>query len=84
MADNNENPRNFGPWTLPVPEDPIALWRVQVQIRYFAANGTTVIGESRGTIEVYEHKNKDGSVPYVIGQENMDGSNIGYCREEFH
>jgi hypothetical protein len=84
MADNNTHPRTFGPWTLPVPEDPVAWWRVQVQIKYYAPNGTTVIGESRGWIEVYNHKNTDGTPPYVIGSDNQDGSNVGYCREEFH
>jgi hypothetical protein len=83
MADNNTHPKTFGPWTLKVPEDPIALWRVQIQIRYYAANGSTVIGESRGTIEVYRHKSPYSTNHYTIGQDFGDGSDIGWCREEF-
>ncbi len=83
-ADNNANPRNFGPWTYKVPEDPIALWRARVIIRYFAPNGSTVIGESRGYFEVYRHMPPDASAAYDIGQDFGDGSNMGYCREEFH
>ena len=84
MADNNANPKTFGPWEYRVPEDPIAWWRARVVIKYYAANGTTVIGQVRGTWEVYQHKNTDGSLPYNIGQDFMDGSDVGYCREEFH
>jgi hypothetical protein len=84
MADNNANPKNFGPWTYKVPEDPIALWRARFIIKYYAANGSTVIGEIRGYFEVYRHKTPDSSLPYEIGEDFGDGSVIGYCREEFH
>ena len=84
LADNNANPKTFGPWELMVPEDPIALWRVEVRIKYYAADGSTVIGQVRGWIEVYRHKAPDASADYEIGSDNGDGSNIGYCREEFH
>jgi hypothetical protein len=34
--------------------------------------------------EVYRHKNTDGTPPYTSGLDFMDGSEIGYCRTEFH
>ncbi len=83
-ADNNEHPKTFGPWTLKVPEDPIALWRVKLEINYYGPNGTTIIGQSSGWFEVYNHKNTDGTPAYTIGQDFMDGSDVGYCRTEFH
>jgi len=83
-ANNNTRPKSFGPWTLKVPENSKALWRASLEINYYAADGTTVIGESRGMFEVYRHKNTDGTPPYTIGQDLMDGSDIGYCRTEFH
>ena len=84
MADNNANPKDFGPWNYYVPEDPIALWRGRFIIKYFAANGTTVIGEIRGYFEVYRHLPPDSSASYDIGSDFGDGTDIGWCREEFH